>query len=101
MILVLQSRSFETRHSVLQMGEETLQFNTERSEKIRQLHNRQSREIEAFDLESERLGFRILDLTEPPQEFLQEDDSSLSGSLLSLSLSHSSSSNSFSQQTAL
>ncbi|XP_014666654.1 PREDICTED: serine/threonine-protein kinase TAO1-like isoform X2 [Priapulus caudatus] len=70
-----------TRRALLEqkMGEESLQFNAERSEKIRQLHNRQSREIEAFDLESERLGFRILDLTEPPQEYLQEDDASLSG----------------------
>lgn len=93
-----------TRRALLEhkMGEESLQFSQQRSEKIRQLHDRQSREIDAFDQESDRLGFKVLDLTEPPQEFLQEDeDSSISGSMLSLNLSRSNSSNSFSQQTAL
>ncbi len=40
------------------MEEETQQFLQERSERIRLLHERQSREVEQFDDESTRLGFR-------------------------------------------
>ena len=40
------------------MEEETQQFLQERSERIRLLHERQAREIEQFDDESNRLGFR-------------------------------------------
>jgi thousand and one amino acid protein kinase len=40
------------------MDEETQQFLQERSERIRLLHERQAREIEQFDDESTRLGFR-------------------------------------------
>lgn len=40
------------------MDEETQQFLQERSERIRLLHERQAREIEQFDDESNRLGFR-------------------------------------------
>jgi thousand and one amino acid protein kinase len=42
------------------MDEETAQFLQERSERIRLLHERQGREIEQFDDESTRLGFRYL-----------------------------------------
>ena len=42
------------------MDEETQQFLQERSERIRLLHERQAREIEQFDDESTRLGFRYL-----------------------------------------
>ena len=40
------------------MEEETQQFLQERSERIRLLHERQAREVEQFDDESTRLGFR-------------------------------------------
>ena len=43
------------------MDEETQQFLQERSERIRLLHERQAREIEQFDDESTRLGFRYYD----------------------------------------
>ena len=46
------------------MDEETQQFLQERSERIRLLHERQGREIERFDDESTRLGFRYFFLTE-------------------------------------
>ena len=42
------------------MDEETQQFLQERSERIRLLHEHQAREIEQFDDESTRLGFRYL-----------------------------------------
>ena len=42
------------------MDEETQQFLQERSERIRLLHERQAREIEQFDDESTRLGFRYV-----------------------------------------
>jgi len=42
------------------MEEETQQFLQERSERIRLLHERQGREIEQFDDESTRLGFRFV-----------------------------------------
>jgi len=41
-----------------QMELETQQFLQERSERIRLLHERQDRELEQFDEESARLGFR-------------------------------------------
>ena len=40
------------------MEEETQQFLQERGERIRLLHERQTREVEQFDDESTRLGFR-------------------------------------------
>ena len=42
------------------MEEETQQFLQERSERIRLLHERQGREVEQFDDESTRLGFRYI-----------------------------------------
>lgn len=41
-----------------QMDQETQQFLQERSERIRLLHERQHRELEQFDEESDKLGFR-------------------------------------------
>lgn len=40
------------------MSSETQRFLEERSERIRLLHERQERELEEFDEESARLGFR-------------------------------------------
>ena len=40
------------------MSEETTQFLQERSERIRLLRERQAREVENFDDESVRLGFK-------------------------------------------
>ena len=45
------------------MEEETQQFLQERSERIRLLHERQAREVEQFDEESTRLGFRLVEYT--------------------------------------
>lgn len=42
----------------LQMDQETQQFSQERSERIRLLHERQNMDLEQFDEESARLGFR-------------------------------------------
>ena len=40
------------------MDEETQQFGQERHERVRLLHERQAREVDQFDDESTRLGFR-------------------------------------------
>ena len=59
-----EKRELEERVSVRRtlleqkMEEETQQFLQERSERIRLLHERQGREVEQFDDESTRLGFR-------------------------------------------
>ncbi|PNF14844.1 Serine/threonine-protein kinase TAO1 [Cryptotermes secundus] len=71
---------------------ETQQFLQERSERIRLLHERQDRELEQFDEESARLGFSALAIAEASKESYP-DDESLSGSMLSLA--HSNSSTSF------
>lgn len=44
------------------MDAETQQFLQERAERIRLLHERQERELEQFDAESTRLGFRLVGL---------------------------------------
>lgn len=78
------------------MEEETQQFRRERSERIRQLHGRQGKDVERFDTESTRLGFNALTLTEHSEldDLLREDDErNVSASRLSLvQLPHSSSS---------
>lgn len=43
---------------ILQMEIETQQFLQERAERIRLIHERQERDLEQFDEESARLGFR-------------------------------------------
>uniref|UniRef100_A0A8C4WHC8 non-specific serine/threonine protein kinase n=1 Tax=Gopherus evgoodei TaxID=1825980 RepID=A0A8C4WHC8_9SAUR len=52
----------------LQIEEEMLALQNERSERIRSLLERQAREIEAFDSESMRLGFSNMALTGIPAE---------------------------------
>ena len=88
------------------MEEETREFLRERSDRIRLLHENQAKELERFDDESIRLGFRYnthgfyhiyhffliicfpfsaLAIAEPPRESYGDDDSdSLTGSMLSL-----------------
>lgn len=44
----------------VQMSSETQRFLEERSERIRLLHEKQERELEEFDEESARLGFRLV-----------------------------------------
>lgn len=48
------------------MEEESAQFDKERSERVRQLQCRQSRELECFDEESISRGFSLMALTSPP-----------------------------------
>lgn len=43
-----------------QMDTELQQFNTERAERIRQLNDKHEKELEAFDDESTRMGFRYI-----------------------------------------
>lgn len=42
------------------MDAELQQFNNERAERIRQLHEKHEKELEAFDDESTRMGFRYV-----------------------------------------
>ena len=74
------------------MDVESQQFNKGRSERIRLLRERQSRELEDFDAESTRMGFSSRALAEPPQELYPDDESELSASMLSLSMAQSSTS---------
>ncbi|KAJ8913698.1 hypothetical protein NQ315_007415 [Exocentrus adspersus] len=81
------------------MHAENQRFIEERGERIRILHERQDRELEEFDEESVRLGFSALAIAEMslaindmPRDGY-DDDASLSGSMLSLA--HSNSSTSF------
>ncbi|XP_066148740.1 serine/threonine-protein kinase Tao isoform X1 [Euwallacea fornicatus] len=97
----LQER-VEVRKALLEqkMLAENQRFIEERGERIRILHEKQERELEEFDDESVRLGFSSLAIAEMslPLEDMSRDDfdgeSSLSGSMLSLA--HSNSSTSFS-----
>lgn len=81
------------------MESERQQFQDERNERKRLLLERQAREIEDFDMESTQMGFNALAIadasTEPFQmsSFLDGEDASVSGSLLSLA--HSNSATSF------
>jgi len=45
------------------MDAETQQFLQERAERIRLIHERQEHELEQFDEESARLGFRLVFLS--------------------------------------
>jgi hypothetical protein len=58
--ICLASNSDESYWLWQQMELETQQFLQERSERIRLLHERQDRELEQFDEESARLGFRLV-----------------------------------------
>lgn len=100
------------------MDDELQQFNHERAERIRMLHIKHEKEIETFDSESARMGFRYfffiygtsrfvtkkninkltiyfsaLALAEASKETYPDEEGSLSGSMISLA--HSNSSTSF------
>lgn len=85
------------------MENERAQFQDERNERRRLLLERQSREIEDFDMESTQMGFNALAIADASTEpygsaFLDGgggdgDAASVSGSLLSLA--HSNSATSF------
>lgn len=77
------------------MASENQRFLEERGERIRILHEKQERELEEFDEESVRLGFSALAIAEisDMSRDVYDDDASLSGSMLSLA--HSNSSTSF------
>jgi len=72
------------------MEEETQQFLQERSERIRLLHERQAREIEQFDDESNRLGFSAMSIAES-SKFPGYGEETSNGSANSFTLTHSSS----------
>ncbi|KAI4455074.1 serine/threonine-protein kinase tao1-like protein [Holotrichia oblita] len=85
----------EVRRALLdqKMDSESTRFLEERAERIKLLHHKQEQELETFDIESDRLGFSALAIAEATRETYLEDDRSLSGSMLSLA--HSNSSTSF------
>jgi len=74
------------------MEEETREFLRERSDRIRLLHENQSKELERFDDESVRLGFSALAIAEPSREAYDDDADSMTGSMLSLNRSGASNS---------
>ncbi|XP_017145959.1 serine/threonine-protein kinase Tao isoform X1 [Drosophila miranda] len=94
-----ERRELENRVSVRRgllenkMDAELQQFNQERAERLRMKHEKHARELEAFDNESLALGFSSLSLTEVSREAYPDDEASLSGSMISLA--HSNSSTSF------
>ncbi|KAI1292090.1 Serine/threonine-protein kinase TAO1 [Halotydeus destructor] len=77
---------------------EKTQFQDERNERQRLLVERQSQETHAYDEESARLGFNALAIADGANESFQ-DDSSISGSMLSLA--HSNSTSTFTHHAAL
>ncbi|KAL9879279.1 serine/threonine-protein kinase Tao isoform X3 [Glossina fuscipes] len=83
------------RRSVLEskMEAELQQFNQERAERLRMKHEKHVKELEAFDEESIALGFSALAITEGSRETYPDEEGSLSGSMISLA--HSNSSTSF------
>lgn len=80
------------RRAILEqkMEQETVQFQHERSERIHLLQSRHQRELDGFDEESTRLGFSALSIAEPSKEPYPDDDTSFTGSMLSLAHSNSS-----------
>ncbi|XP_034103636.1 serine/threonine-protein kinase Tao isoform X3 [Drosophila sulfurigaster albostrigata] len=94
-----ERRELENRVSVRRgllenkMDGELQQFNLERAERLRMKHEKHSKELEAFDNESIALGFSTLSLTEVSRETYPDEEGSLSGSMISLA--HSNSSTSF------
>lgn len=98
------------------MEQELQQFNAERTERIRLLREKHDKQLETFDQESTRMGFRYINilknsqsltllkvsalslfsalaLAEASKETYPDEEGSLSGSMLSLA--HSNSSTSF------
>ena len=80
----------------MQMEEESSKFMTDRMDRQKHLLERQTREIEAFDLQSASMGLNMEEIVEATQDSYQDDDvDSVRGSVLSLSLTPSNSSGSF------
>ncbi len=80
---------------LIQMEEETAKFQQERAERNHQLLERQSREVEDFDLQTTTMGLDAVQIAEATQDSYNDDDlDSIRGSVLSLT--PSTSSNSFS-----
>ncbi|KAH8420664.1 hypothetical protein KR222_010392 [Zaprionus bogoriensis] len=94
-----ERRELENRVSVRRgllenkMDNELQQFNLERAERLRIKHEKHAKELEAFDNESIALGFSTLSLAEVSRETYPDEEGSLSGSMISLA--HSNSSTSF------
>ena len=79
----------------LQMEEESTRFMNEREERIKETMERQSREIDEFDLESSTMGLDAMHIVEATQQSYKDEDlDSVRGSVLSLT--PSTSTNSFS-----
>lgn len=81
---------------LFQMEEERNKFSAERTKQIRSLQERQEKEIEKFDEESEQLGLDSAKVAEASCDGSFDDEVSLRGSMISLT--PSSSSSSFSSQ---
>ncbi|XP_035828594.1 serine/threonine-protein kinase TAO1 isoform X2 [Aplysia californica] len=88
------------RRAVLeeQMENQRMTFDKEESEKRSHLQERQSREMETFDIETTAMGLKAAEVGQASLE-LAEDDISIRGSMLSLS--GSSSTNSFTSHAPL
>ena len=79
------------------MDEESGKFQHERTDRQQTLLENQSRQVQEFDLQSTTLGLDAMHIAEATQDSFQDDDlDSIRGSVLSLT--PSSSSNSFSHQ---
>ncbi|XP_016976935.1 serine/threonine-protein kinase Tao isoform X1 [Drosophila rhopaloa] len=94
-----ERRELESRVSVRRgllenkMDAELQQFNQERLERLHMKREKHTKELEAFDNESIALGFSTLSLVEVSREAYADEEGSLSGSMISLA--HSNSSTSF------
>ncbi|XP_037723875.1 serine/threonine-protein kinase Tao isoform X1 [Drosophila subpulchrella] len=94
-----ERRELENRVSVRRgllenkMDAELQQFSQERAERLRMKHEKHTKELQAFDNESIALGFSTLSLIEVSREAYADEEGSLSGSMISLA--HSNSSTSF------
>ncbi|XP_050679701.1 serine/threonine-protein kinase Tao [Leptidea sinapis] len=75
------------------MEYECAEFVKDRADRTRALHERHARDLERFDDESARLGFSAMAIAEGRGETFGDEEQSLSGSMLSLA--HSNSSTSF------
>lgn len=81
------------------MEEERLAFDKEEQEKRNQLQSRQARELDAFDIDTTAAGLKSVEVAQASTEQSLDDEISIRGS--TLSLSGSSSSNSFTSHTPL
>jgi uncharacterized protein YprB with RNaseH-like and TPR domain len=80
------------------MEEERVTFDREEQEKRFHLQDRQSKELKSFDIETTAMGLKAVEVAQASLEQV-DDDISIRGSMLSLS--GSSSSNSFTSHTPL